>query len=240
MKTAVGLQARQSPSIRKAKGMIGKGDIGTVQSTTMIGSGMVFGDVITPEYEYLLPIENGANLLTIPFAHAVDALCWVVGEWESVSGTLVNAKPTLLVDDGGGKKREAKKTSHDQIGVQGTLRDGGGLVSVLYGSGMSRTGKNFYWEINGSKGTLLLEGPMGHVQMFHPKLSFVGTGEGVKLEEVQVEEAKEFSHNVGMAWETFVGKADGSVTTFEDALVRHRMIDSIYKSVQTGRREKYL
>ena len=89
----------------------------------MIGNGMVFGDVITPDNEYLLPIENGANLMTIPFGHAVDALCWVVGEWESVSATLVNAKPTLLVDDGGAKKREAKKTSHDQIGVQGTLRD---------------------------------------------------------------------------------------------------------------------
>ena len=70
-------------------------------------------------------------------------------------------------------------------------------MSAVYGPGMSRTGKNFYWEINGSKGTLLLEGAMGHVQIFHPKLSFVGTGEGAKLEEVQVEEAKEFSHNVG-------------------------------------------
>ena len=240
VKTAVGLQARQNPSIRRAKEMIEEGDIGTVQSTTMMGSGMVFGDTIMPAYEYLLPIENGANLLTIPFGHAVDALCWVVGEWESVSATLVNAKPTLVVDEGEGKTRAAKKTSHDQIGVQGTLRDGGGLVSVVYGPGMSSTGKNFYWEINGSKGSLVLEGAMGHVQMFHPKLSFVGAGEGAKLEEVRIEEAKEFSYNVAMAWEKFVGKGDGSVTTFEDALVRHRMIDAIYKSAQTGRQEKYL
>ena len=66
VKTVVGLQARQNPSIREAKELTEKGVVGTVQNTTMMESGMVFGDVITSGCEYLLPIENGANLLTIP------------------------------------------------------------------------------------------------------------------------------------------------------------------------------
>ena len=240
VRNIVGLQARQDPSVRKAKEMVANGQLGEILSTTMFGHGLLYGPTATPDYVYTFPIENGANLVTIPFGHAVDALCWVVGEFSDLQATLKNMRPNLKVI---GEQEEMKeKTSHDQIAVQGTLQKGNGVASVVYQSGTSKTGKNFYWEISGTKGTLVLEAPMGHVQMFHPTLRFVKAEDGAVLEEVKVdwEKRENFSLNVESAWNAFVGKSDGSVTTFEDALLRHKMIDAIYRSNESGRRESYL
>ena len=237
VKNVVGLQARQDPSVRKAKEMVSNGELGDILATTMFGHGLLFAPTATPEYEYTFPIENGANLLTIPFGHAVDALCWVVGEFSDLQATLGNTRPKIEVN---GEMKP--KTSHDQIAVQGTLANGGGVASVVYQGGTSKTGKNFYWEISGTKGTLVLEAPMGHVQMFHPKLSFVKAEDGAVLEEVKVDwdKRENFSLNVESAWNALLGKGDGSVTTFEDALLRHKMMEAIYRSNDSGKREKYL
>lgn len=176
--------------------------------------------------------------MTIPFGHAIDALCWIVGEWTDLQATLKNLRPKLLGDD----KKDHDKSSHDWISVQGTLKNGGGVASVVYRGGTSKTGQNFFWEIVGTKGTLVLEADRGHVQMFHPRLSFVKEQDDAKLEEVKVdwEKRSDFSLNVESAWNALVGKGDGSVTTFDDALVRHRMIDAIYRSNDSGKRETYL
>lgn len=237
VKTVVGLQARQDPSVRKAKEMVANGELGDILGTTMFGHGFVFGPTATPDYVYLFPLENGANLLTIPFGHAVDALCWVVGEFSDLQATLKNTRPKLKVNE-----EMKEKSSHDQIAVQGTLANGGGVASVVYQGGSSQTGKNFYWEISGTKGTLVLEAPMGNVQMFHPTLSFVKAEDGAVLGEVKVdwEKREDFSLNVETAWNALLGKGDGSVTTFEDALLRHKMIDAIYRSNDSGQRERYL
>ncbi|KAF1947504.1 NAD-binding Rossmann fold oxidoreductase family protein [Clathrospora elynae] len=245
VKTMVGLQARQNPSILKAKEIIASGKIGKVLGTTMFGHGLIFGGTAPESLLYALPIEAGANLLTIPFGHAVDALCYVLGELKDISAALVNHYPELdLVDEtykSLGKK--VKKTSHDFVSMTASLADGGGNVDVTYAPGQTRTGRDFYWEIIGSEGSLVLEGPKmgGHVQMFQPKVKLaVGQEE---LKEVQVEKASEFSFNVGKAWDAWagVGLDKGyNVTTWDDAVVRHRMIEAIYRSAKKGTRENYL
>jgi len=239
VKTLVGLQARQNPAVRKAKAMVEAGELGDILGTTMNATGMIFGPTVSENFLYALPLENGANLVTIPAGHAMDALCYVLGEFSSLQATLANNRPNLpLVDADGKKIREVKKTAHDYMAVTGLLKKGG-IVSVVYQGGMSNTGKNFYWEINGTKGSLVLEGPNGHVQMFHPTLKFVSSDSGAKLESVDVPEAKDFTYNVGSAYDAFVGQGDGHVTTFEDAVVRHRMVEAIYKSDKEGTRESY-
>lgn len=236
IKTLVGLQARQNPTIRKAKAMVATGELGDILGTTMTATGMLFGPMMSEAFSYTLPIENGANLVTIPAGHAMDALCYVLGEFASLQATLANNRPTLSIVDANEKEiRKAEKTSHDYVAVIGTLKDGG-VASVVYQGGTSSTGKNFYWEINGTKGSLVMEGAAGHVQMFHPTLKFVSQD---KVVEVETAEAKDFSYNVGSAYDAFAGEGDGYVTTFEDAVVRHRMIEAIYKSNRDGTRESY-
>ncbi|KIW98556.1 uncharacterized protein Z519_00217 [Cladophialophora bantiana CBS 173.52] len=163
----------------------------------------------------LARIEHGANLITIPAGHAMDALCYVLGEMTDLQAKLATRRPTMDI--------------------------GGVVATVVYQGGISDTGKGFYWEVNGTKGNLVLEGPNGHIQMFHPTIKFVKAGAGAaQLKEIDVEPATDFAYNVGKAWDAVMGEGDGSVVTFEDALLRHRMIDAMYRSNEKGTRESYL
>ncbi|KAI8932713.1 hypothetical protein NX059_010205 [Plenodomus lindquistii] len=244
VRTMIGLQVLKNPSIIKAKEIVESGKLGRILNTTMYGHGMIFGGSTDQAHLYLTPIENGANLLTIPFGHAMAGLCHVLGEIKDISATLLNLYPELtLVDDAGNPIKTVKKTSHDHVSINGVLANGGGFVNVNYMPGASRTGNDFHWQIVGTEGSLVLKGPPGggHVQIFQPTVSIALNGE--ELREVEVEKAADPSINVGKAWDAWegVGLDKGySVTTFEDAVLRHKMIDAIYRSAETGKRENYV
>lgn len=257
VKTMIGLQARQNPSILKAKEIVNSGQLGKILASNMSGHGIIFGPVIQESFLYGLPVEAGANLLTIPFGHAVDAMCHVLGEVKNISATLTNLLPELdLVRNDGTPGGKIKKTAHDHVSMTGELANGGGLVNVTYAGGLSRSNRNFIWEIVGTEGTLLLEGPKmgGHVQMYQPTVKLsksdpqmalykAASDDKQELEIVEVEKASDFSYNVGKAWDAWAGVGlhkGHSVTTFEDALLRHRMIDAIYRSAEKGTRENYI
>ncbi|KAF2728609.1 NAD(P)-binding protein [Polyplosphaeria fusca] len=247
VRTLIGLQARQNPTVIKAKQMVESGKLGKIIGTDIYAHGFFFGPVVPENLLYSTPIENGANLLTIPFGHTIDALCFILGEMDSLSATLSNHYPeqTIIGADGKPSGGKANKTAHDYISITGTTI-GGANVDVTFASGASRTGRNFYWEINGTEGSLVMKADMGIPQMYQPSLEYFDN-EG-KTEQVEVEKAGDFdkgdfSFNVGKAWEAWagVGLDQGySVTTFEDALLRHKMIDAIYRSAEKGTRERYL
>lgn len=255
--TMVGLQARQNPSIVKAKEIVESGKLGKILTTTMFGHGMIFGPTVHEGFLYGLPVEAGANLLTIPFGHAVDALCYVLGEIQDISATLANLMPELdLVSNEGKPAGRVSKTAHDHVSITGQLMNGGGIVNVTYAGGFSRSNRDFVWEIVGTGGTLLLEGPKmgGHVQMYQPTVRFAAlsppaalysatSDEKQELRIIEVEKAPDMSFNVGRAWDAWAGVGvdkGHSVTTFEDALLRHRMIDAIYRSAESGKKENYM
>lgn len=243
VRTLIGLQARQNPSVVAAKRLVEAGELGEILGTTLHAYGGLFGEKLTTDLLYAVPIENGANVLTIPAGHALDALCWVLGELESLQATLANRRPELDIVDGDGNfVKRTPKTAHDYVAVSGTLQNGGGVVNVVYQGGSNPFGTpGFHWQIDGTKGSLLLEGNAGHVQMFQPTIKFIKNGD---KEVKDVEGVKwvgnDFSYAVGHAWEAFAGKGDGNLTTWEDALLRHKMIEAIYRSNEKGTREKYV
>ncbi|KAF1977240.1 NAD(P)-binding protein [Bimuria novae-zelandiae CBS 107.79] len=232
IKTMVGLQGRQNPSVLKAKEIVESGQLGEILTTTMFGHGGIFGPTVEEGLLYLLPVENGANLLTIPFRHAADALCYVLGEIKDITATLV------------------KKTAHDHVTVTGRLANGGGVVSATYVGGTSRDGRDFVWEIIGTNGSLLLEGPKqdGHIQTNQPTVKIARSDPAVSsttahLENVEIADMSGIPHNVGKAWDAWIGVGldkGHRAPTFEDALVRHKMIDAIYRSAEKGTRENYI
>jgi predicted dehydrogenase len=257
VRTMVGLQARQNPSILKAKEIVASGKLGRILGTTMYGHGLIFGPSVHEGFLYGLPIEAGANLLTIPFGHAVDALCFVLGEITDISATLANLRPELdLLNKDGKPAGKVQKTAHDHVSVTGLLANGGGIVNCTYSGSLSRTNRDFYWEINGTEGSLVLKGPKmgGHVQIYQPTVKLAlhnpetamysaQSDDTAAMQEVQVEKATEMFSNTGRAWDAWagVGLDKGyTVTTFEDALLRHKMIDAIYRSAEKGTRENYL
>ncbi|KAF2828037.1 NAD-binding Rossmann fold oxidoreductase family protein [Ophiobolus disseminans] len=244
VRTSVGLQARQNPSILKAKEIVDSGKIGKVLGTTMYGHGGIFGPTVPEGFLYALPIEAGANLLTIPFGHALDALCYVLGEVKDIAATLVNHRPELelITNDFKPTGKKVSKTAHDYVSMTGILVNGGGIVDVTYAPAFSRDNHDFHWVINGTEGTLILDGAKmgGHVQIMQPTIK-LATDDSV--EDLVVDKAADPSFNVGKAWDAWagVGLDKGyTETTWDVALIRHKMIDAIYRSAESGKRENYL
>ncbi|KAF2801650.1 NAD(P)-binding protein [Mytilinidion resinicola] len=240
VKTMVGLQGRQSPAVRKAKEMIAAGELGDILGSSMSGTWMVQGDMIPDFFEYGLDINAGVNMLTVLVGHAIDSFCYVLGEFEAVQAALINNRPQMRLVDGEGKViKTVEKTIHDRISVVGKLKNGG-VGTVVYQTEKSNTGKPFYWEINGTKGSLVLECQDGSIQMIPPTLKFASREPDAELKNVELEDGSAISYNVGRQYDAFAGKENGSFATFEDALIRHRMIDAIYKSDKNGTRESYV
>ncbi|KAJ3954177.1 hypothetical protein N0V92_009336 [Colletotrichum tropicale] len=239
-RTLVGLQGRHDPSVLKARDMVAGGELGDILQTTMLFTSPWFGATFPADAVFATDIENGANLMSISVGHALDALCFVLGELRGVQGILANNRPVVpLVDNEGKQQGTIKKTSHDHCTVTGRLA-GGGVATAVCQGGMSAIDKNFFWEITGTKGTLVLEGPMGNIQGFQPTVSFVKAKTGSKVEKIEVEEAQDFSFNTGRAWDAFAGEGEGAVPDFQDAFLRHRMLEAIYRSSEKGTQQEYM
>jgi predicted dehydrogenase len=240
VRTAVGLQARSSPTIRYLRDLIREGYVGQVLSTTLVGSAMSHGAMAPANQIYLYDRANGASALTIPFGHTIDALCWCLGEFTEVSATLATRRETFTVAETG---EVLPSTIDDQIAVSGLL-EGGIAVSAHYRGGMSR-GTNLLWEINGTQGDLQITAGSGHAQIFDLTL-MGGRGEDAGLAVMEVpaqyhtvsSELPSFAVNVGEAYARFAqgqGAAD-PVPDFDHAVVRHRLIDAIERSAASGTR----
>ena len=161
VRTAVGLQARSAPAVRFLRDLVADGYVGEVLSSTIVGSGGGWGaEVATAADRYTIDVANGATLLTIPMGHALDAVCFVLGELGDVRASAAIRRP--LVHD---IETDAMvpMTSPDQIAVSGLLPEGG-VFSAHYRSGMCRA-TNLRWEINGTEGDIVVTGAFGHVQL---------------------------------------------------------------------------
>jgi predicted dehydrogenase len=159
--TATGLQARSAPLIRYAADLVADGYVGEVLSTTLTGSGGGWGATVAGSgSHYLLDAGNGATMLTIPFGHTIDAVASVLGEPALEQATLATRRDTVTDSDDGAS---LPMTAADQIAVTGLL-PGGAVLSAHYRGGLSR-GTNLRWEIHGTEGDLVIEAPVGHLQL---------------------------------------------------------------------------
>ena len=155
--TAVGLQARSDPALTHARELVQQGYVGEVlsarvtaisQSITRRGVGRIWqGDR-----------ANGANTLTIAGGHAIDALCFVVGEIEEVAARLATRIGEWHNTDTG---ETMKVDAPDWISLSGRLGGGAevsGLVATVP-SGASGT----RLEIFGREGTLAITGGSANI-----------------------------------------------------------------------------
>lgn len=157
--SAIGLQARSVPAINYVRDLVKDGYVGDVLSVSIIGSGMIWGEEMSEGYLYTLDTRNGASMLDVPFAHTLDAVLYAVGsKLTSVGGLLSTSRPQIRIAETGGT---VANTAADQV-VVGGLLENGAAISAHFRGGLSR-GTNFYVEINGSKGDLVLTSPVGYV-----------------------------------------------------------------------------
>lgn len=241
---AVGLQARGAPVVAYVRDLVAQGFVGEVLSSTVVADAINWGADVLDCYAYLLDRGNGASMLTIPFCHTVDAFCWCLGEFAELSATFATRRPKVRHVETG---RLLDSNVADQIAVSGTLESG--ALAVIHFRGGLSGGTHFLWEINGTAGDLVVSADGGHIQML--PLSLRG-GRGGELVDMAVPAAY---HGIGAALagqpqaasvaRAYRRLADDfasgrrTLPGFDEAVVRHRMLEAIAVAASTGVRQRY-
>lgn len=234
------MQARSAPVIRYVRDLIRDGYVGEVLSTTLVGSAMIGAATSSERQSYLYDRETGATAFTIPFGHAMDALCWVLGDFSEVEGRLEARRKVFTIQETG---EERTMKAADQIVIGGLLKSGA-VVNVHYRGGLCR-GTNLMWEINGTEGDLRITADNGHMQMVDLSL-WGGRGDDTKLSCMDVPRRYRtmpsyvtgFPVNVGEAYARFAQgpNASDTVPGFAEAVKHHRLLDEIARAAATGNR----
>lgn len=237
----IGMQARVAPAVSYLRELVRDGFVGEVLSTTLVGSGIQWGNSVDAPNAYILDKANGATMLTIPVGHTLDALCHCLGEFEAVSSVTAIRQPHVTRSDTG---EQITKTAADQIAVAGTLA-GGAVASVHYRGGISR-GVNLLWEINGTQGDLQLTAAGGHAQIFEMSLRG-GRGQEQELHPLAIPAAHCWvpgdlagpALNVAQMYALFasdIREGTRLCPDFDDAVVRHRTVAAIEEAAASGLR----
>ncbi|KAL9047129.1 MAG: hypothetical protein Q9214_000220 [Letrouitia sp. 1 TL-2023] len=256
VKTSVGLQARYQPSMVKVKEIVDSGALGRIVSTTVFGADN-FLDAMPDRLKYSNNPDVGTSLLSIPVAHTLDPILHILGEFKSLNATTSIANPnvTFLSPDGT-LSDPVPRNDPDNVIIQGTLISGATL-NFQFIMPPSSTPSTFSWLIYGEKGAVKVESSSCAVQMMEAKvfktelldtsaastkaLREVFSRTGPQWKEISIEkrELNKFFGGIGVAYEAFV-KNPGELVTFDDAVVRHRMVEAIKKSAKEGTRESYI
>ena len=152
LRTAVGLQAQSDSTLMYARELVQQGYVGDVlsanltaiiQAVTRRGPGRI----------WQARRSNGANTLTIAAGHAIDALCFILGEFEEVSARLATTITAWHNTDTG---ETVQVDSPDWINVSGQLERGAKVSFLVATVPFHPSGDRV--EIYGSEGTLVISG----------------------------------------------------------------------------------
>jgi predicted dehydrogenase len=242
-RSAVGLQGRATPAINFVRELVADGYVGEVLSTSVIGAGMGSGPVVGASTAYTADASNGATMIAIGMGHTVDALCYCLGEFDSLNAVTTIRRATLRIAETG---EERARTDPDQVMVQGLLASGA-AASIHFRGGRNRA-TNLLWEINGTAGDLRISTLGGGVQAVATKIEGA-RGDDLAMAPLVVPERfyrvsrralAGYAHNVAEAYHRFaqdIRTGTTSCASFDDAVVRHRMIDAIERAAKSGERQ---
>jgi predicted dehydrogenase len=237
LRTAVGLQARSDPVLMYARELVQQGHIGEVlsanlsyvsQAVTQRGNGRIWQS----------DRRNGANTLTIAAGHAIDALCFVLGEFAELSARLATRVTQWHNTDTG---ETVKVDSPDWISVAGRVEGGAEVAFLVATQPFNPSGNRF--EIYGSEGTLVITGNSSNTgpNMLHgargrdplaamePPARFMLVPEGTPAGPPR---------NVAQAYSRLAQAVSADTRfapDFAHAVKRHKLIEAIERSSAEGR-----
>ena len=235
--TAVGLQARSDSTLMYARELVRQGYIGEVlsarvsavsQAVTRRGVGRIWqGDR-----------ANGANTLTIAGGHAIDALCFVVGELEEVSARLATRITEWHNTDTG---ETVPVDAPDWVSLSGRLGNGAEVACLVATVPSGASGTRV--EIYGRDGALVIAGESSNIgpNLLHgargdEPLTAMGTPERFTL--VPESTPAGPPRNVAQAYAR-LARAMSAGERFEQdfahAVKRHALIAAIERSSAEGR-----
>ena len=242
LRTAVGLQARSDPTLMYARELVQQGFLGDVlgasftatsQAVTERGTGRIWqGDR-----------RNGANTLTIAGGHAIDALCFILGEFDEVSARLA----TTIAEWRNPETGETMAVdSPDWISVSGRLQSGAEVSYLVATVPSAPSGTRF--DIFGTQGTLRIAAPsvnLGPNQLSgaRGKEQLAPMDPPERLTLVPETTPAGPPRNVAQAYARFAAALKSGETyepDFAHAVKRHRLIDAIERSAAEGQSVRLL
>jgi|SRR6267378_2306827 len=150
--TAIGLQGRLNPAVRRAAELLSSGRIGRPLNARIVSATPGFGAEMPSEYDLFNKTSSGANLLTMTAGHTLDVVEAVLGPIIEVDARTEILWPTVKLTDTGA---ESVRETADHIGILGKTFSGAVFTSDI-SAGVAPQGIRFSFEIRGSEGWLRL------------------------------------------------------------------------------------
>jgi predicted dehydrogenase len=195
---------------------------------------------------YLVDRTTGATLMTIPGGHSIDALCFCLGEFKQLSALVATQRPEVKNVDTG---EILRMTSPDQVLVNGVLENG--AVASVHVKGGATNGNGFLFEIHGPDGDLVIAPtqPRAASSVQISELAIKGSPRGKALEPLPIPEKYRWVPptmpagpplNMGQLFARMAAAIRAgrpAQPDFELAVKRHRLLDVVQMSSDTGARQ---
>src|ERR1700724_394385 len=128
--TAIGLQGRLNPAVRRAAQLVSSGKIGRPLNARIISSTTGFGPEGHSSHDLFNKTVSGANLLTITAGHTLDMIEAVLGPIIEVDALTETLWPAVKLTDTGG---QSVRETPDHIDVLGKARSGAVFTADISG-----------------------------------------------------------------------------------------------------------
>jgi predicted dehydrogenase len=235
--TAIGLQGRRNPAVRRAAELVSSGRIGRPLSARVGSPTIGFGPEIPVAHDIFNKPSSGANLLTITAGHTLDLVEAVLGPIVEVDARTEIRWPIVKLTETGA---ESLRETADYVGVLGKTRSGTPFSADI-DAGVRPENVRFSFEVRGSTGWLSLTGshPYGfqagdlkltsNVPFVEPDAAAVSGG------------TMETAINVGEVYAQLVRDLhEGTYRTpgFQHELHNARLIEAVMRSAKRGVRQK--
>lgn len=232
----VGLQRRFSPSARYLKYLIDSGYVGAIRSVRMSVGVDAFPPAMPSRYSWTFDPENYTNVLTVYSAHFSDMLFHIIGQPQMIHALTENQFPYVDIIDTGEK---VPYSSPNEVMMMGALEKGGLFSIHIEGAQKNITGLQI--EITGTEGVLRMSNKRGFENKEDNTIEGMQNGEDkysimtipeeyVTLPENDLDAS---IHDTGYLYSAYLKdltEGTRTVTTFDDAIRQHKIIERIIES----------
>lgn len=237
---AIGLQTRAAPVIEFVRDLVAAGQVGRVISSTLIGSGIIWGNSIPQAHAHTLDPANGANMVSVTLGHSVDAVLYALGgRFDDFVAKTATVRKTTRIEETG---TDVPMTVPDQVAVSGLL-DNGVFVNVHFRGGLSAA-TNFHWETNGDAGDIVVTSPVAYTGVGGFRVQAAKHGEALRDLPIPSGYSHGFedglTQSIAIAYRRLASDLrEGThlAPTFGDAVRLHRLVERILNAGEAVRHE---
>ncbi len=238
VRNMVGLQARGDPVLLRIQELLSEGCVGEVLSCNMV---MFLPGLLQRGLEraWMADQAAGANTLSIATGHAIDVLCFCVGEFKEVLSYVTTQVPVWETSEPG---KTVDVTAPDNVLVSGVLTNG--AVASVHVATVPWHGTGWRMEVYGREATLVA---LSSQMVQYAQIQLLGgKGKDGALEELSVPDRLTWipdevpqgpPFNVAQLYRSLskaIREGKGAQPDFDLAVRRHRLLDAIQRASDQG------